>query len=93
MTGGPRRVALVGKPNVGKSSLLNKLTGSDRAVVEQRRGTTVDPVDELVELGGRVWNFVDTAGLRKKVNTAAGMSTTRPCGPGAPSRPLRWRCC
>lgn len=71
-TGGPRRVALVGKPNVGKSSLLNKLTGSDRAVVDNVAGTTVDPVDELVELGGKVWNFVDTAGLRKKVNTASG---------------------
>jgi GTP-binding protein len=72
LTGGPRRVALVGKPNVGKSSLLNKLTGSDRAVVDNVAGTTVDPVDELVELGGKVWNFVDTAGLRKKVNTASG---------------------
>ncbi|WP_299571929.1 ribosome biogenesis GTPase Der [uncultured Williamsia sp.] len=72
VSGGPRRVALVGKPNVGKSSLLNKLTGSDRAVVDNVAGTTVDPVDELVELGGKVWNFVDTAGLRKKVNTASG---------------------
>ncbi|MBJ7290160.1 ribosome biogenesis GTPase Der, partial [Williamsia sp.] len=70
--GGPRRVALVGKPNVGKSSLLNKLTDSDRAVVDNVAGTTVDPVDELVELGGRLWNFVDTAGLRKRVNTASG---------------------
>ncbi|GAA2071437.1 ribosome biogenesis GTPase Der [Williamsia deligens] len=70
--GGPRRVALVGKPNVGKSSLLNKVTNSDRAVVDNVAGTTVDPVDELVELGGKVWNFVDTAGLRKKVNTASG---------------------
>lgn len=69
---GPRRVALVGKPNVGKSSLLNKLTDSDRAVVDNVAGTTVDPVDELVELGGRLWNFVDTAGLRKRVNTASG---------------------
>ncbi len=70
--GGPRRVALVGKPNVGKSSLLNKLTDSDRAVVDNVAGTTVDPVDELVELGGRLWNFVDTAGLRRRVNTASG---------------------
>ncbi|MBT0568674.1 ribosome biogenesis GTPase Der [Williamsia sp. CHRR-6] len=70
--GGPRRVALVGKPNVGKSSLLNKLTNSERAVVDNVAGTTVDPVDELVELGGRLWNFVDTAGLRKKVRTASG---------------------
>jgi GTP-binding protein len=62
--GGPRRVALVGKPNVGKSSLLNKLTGEERSVVDSVAGTTVDPVDSLVE--------VDTAGLRKRVNTATG---------------------
>ncbi|GAB2637350.1 ribosome biogenesis GTPase Der [Gordonia jinhuaensis] len=71
-TGGPRRVALVGKPNVGKSSLMNKLTGGERAVVDNVAGTTVDPIDELVELGGRTWQFVDTAGLRKRVNTASG---------------------
>ncbi|GAA4410152.1 ribosome biogenesis GTPase Der [Actinokineospora soli] len=71
-TGGPRRVALVGKPNVGKSSLLNKLTGEDRAVVDSVAGTTVDPVDSLVELDGQVWRFVDTAGLRKRVNFASG---------------------
>lgn len=71
-TGGPRRVALVGKPNVGKSSLLNKLVGQQRAVVHEVAGTTVDPVDSLVELGGQVWRFVDTAGLRKRVNTASG---------------------
>jgi GTPase len=71
-SGGPRRVALVGKPNVGKSSLLNKLTGENRAVVDPVAGTTVDPVDSLVELDGDVWRFVDTAGLRKRVNTASG---------------------
>jgi GTP-binding protein len=71
-SGGPRRVALVGKPNVGKSSLLNKLTGEDRAVVDPVAGTTVDPVDSLVELDDDVWRFVDTAGLRKRVNTASG---------------------
>lgn len=68
----PRRVALVGKPNVGKSSLLNKLTGEERSVVDNVAGTTVDPVDSLVELGGRTWRFVDTAGLRRKVNQAYG---------------------
>ena len=71
-TGAPRRVALVGKPNVGKSSLLNKLTGEERSVVDDVSGTTVDPVDSLVELGGRPWRFVDTAGLRRKVNQAYG---------------------
>ena len=70
--GGPRRVALLGKPNVGKSSLLNKLTGSDRAVVDPVAGTTVDPVDELVELGGRTWRFVDTAGIRRRAREASG---------------------
>ncbi|MGI8817427.1 MAG: ribosome biogenesis GTPase Der [Pseudonocardia sp.] len=71
--GGPRRVALVGRPNVGKSSLLNRLTGEERAVVDSVAGTTVDPVDSLVELDGQVWRFVDTAGLRKRVKAASGM--------------------
>ena len=70
--GGPRRVAIVGKPNVGKSSLLNKLAKEDRVVVDNVAGTTVDPVDELVELGGRTWRFIDTAGIRKRVKTASG---------------------
>jgi GTP-binding protein len=70
--GGPRRVAIVGKPNVGKSSLLNQLAGSERAVVDNVAGTTVDPVDELVELGGRTWRFIDTAGIRKRVKEASG---------------------
>jgi len=70
--GGPRRVALVGKPNVGKSSLINRLSGDERAVVHDVAGTTVDPVDSLVELGGQVWRFVDTAGLRKRVSHASG---------------------
>ncbi len=72
-TGGPRRVALVGKPNVGKSSLLNKLSGESRSVVDPVAGTTVDPVDSLVDLDGEVWRFVDTAGLRRRVNQAVGM--------------------
>ena len=70
--GGPRRVAIVGKPNVGKSSLLNKLAGEQRVVVDDVAGTTVDPVDELVELGGRAWRFIDTAGIRKRVKEASG---------------------
>lgn len=70
--GGPRRVALVGKPNVGKSSLLNRLAGAERSVVHDVAGTTVDPVDSLIELDGRVWRFVDTAGLRRKVGQASG---------------------
>jgi GTP-binding protein len=70
--GGPRRVAIVGKPNVGKSSLLNRLAGEERVVVDPVAGTTVDPVDELVELGGRTWRFVDTAGIRRRVKEASG---------------------
>jgi GTP-binding protein len=70
--GGPRRVALVGKPNVGKSSLLNRLAGAERSVVHDVAGTTVDPVDSLIELGGKTWRFVDTAGLRKRVAQASG---------------------
>jgi GTP-binding protein len=69
---GPRRIAIVGKPNVGKSSLLNKLAGEERSVVDNVAGTTVDPVDELVELGGRTWRFIDTAGIRKRVKEASG---------------------
>ena len=70
--GGPRRVALVGKPNVGKSSLLNRLAGAERSVVHDVAGTTVDPVDSMIELGGKTWRFVDTAGLRKRVAQASG---------------------
>jgi GTPase len=69
---GPRRVALLGRPNVGKSSLLNKLAGSERVVVDAVAGTTRDPVDELVELGGRQWRFVDTAGIRRRVHQTRG---------------------
>lgn len=69
---GPRRVALVGKPNVGKSSLLNRLAQEERSVVDAVAGTTVDPVDSLVQIGGETWLLVDTAGLRRKVGTASG---------------------
>jgi GTP-binding protein len=69
---GPRRVALVGKPNVGKSSLLNALTGAERALVDPAAGTTRDPVDSLIEIDGTTWRFVDTAGLRRRVHEAKG---------------------
>ncbi len=68
----PRRVALVGRPNVGKSSLLNKLAGEDRVVVDAVAGTTRDPVDELIDLGGREWRFVDTAGIRRRAKQSSG---------------------
>jgi GTP-binding protein len=70
--GGPRRVALLGRPNVGKSSLLNKLAGQERVLVDAAAGTTRDPVDELIELGGHVWRFVDTAGIRRRVRESQG---------------------
>lgn len=70
--GGPRRVALLGKPNVGKSSLLNSLAGAERVVVDAVAGTTVDPVDELIELKGTWWWFVDTAGIRRRAREASG---------------------
>ena len=70
--GGPRRVALIGRPNVGKSSLLNKLAGHDRVLVDAVAGTTRDPVDELIELGGKTWRFVDTAGIRRRVRETQG---------------------
>jgi GTP-binding protein len=70
--GGPRRVALLGRPNVGKSSLLNQLAGENRVVVDSVAGTTRDPVDELIELGGRTWKFVDTAGIRRRARESQG---------------------
>ena len=71
-TGGPRRVALIGRPNVGKSSLLNTLAGAERVLVDAVAGTTRDPVDELIDLGGSVWRFVDTAGIRRRVRETQG---------------------
>lgn len=70
--GGPRRVALVGRPNVGKSSLLNALTRTDRVVVDEVAGTTRDPVDELVTIAGRQWWLIDTAGIRRRVHQTHG---------------------
>ncbi|WP_316524070.1 ribosome biogenesis GTPase Der [Kitasatospora brasiliensis] len=70
--GGPRRIALIGRPNVGKSSLLNKVAGEERVVVNELAGTTRDPVDEMIDLGGKTWKFVDTAGIRRRVHLTAG---------------------
>ena len=69
---GPRRVALLGRPNVGKSSMLNRLSHEQRALVDPVAGTTRDPVDSLVDLGGETWKFIDTAGLRRRVAHASG---------------------
>jgi GTP-binding protein len=69
---GPRRVALIGRPNVGKSSLLNKIAGADRVVVDETAGTTRDPVDELVSIKGVPYVLVDTAGIRRRVHQTKG---------------------
>ena len=69
---GYRKVALIGRPNVGKSSLLNALAGENRSIVDDVAGTTRDPVDELIEFGGSIWRFIDTAGLKKRANQASG---------------------
>ena len=66
------RIALVGRPNVGKSSLLNSIARAARVVVNEVAGTTRDPVDEVLELDGRRWVFVDTAGIRRRVKQARG---------------------
>jgi GTP-binding protein len=69
---GYRRVALVGRPNVGKSSLLNVLAGAPRVLVDDAEGTTRDAVDELIEFGGSTWRFIDTAGIRRRAHQASG---------------------
>ncbi len=63
------RVAIIGRPNVGKSTLLNRLTGSERAIVSPVPGTTRDAVDEIMEHDGRRYRFIDTAGIRRKGKT------------------------
>ena len=70
--GSPGRVALIGRPNVGKSSLLNSLAGSQRVVVNELAGTTRDPVDEVIEIAGVPWTFVDTAGIRRRMLKSRG---------------------
>lgn len=62
-------VAIIGRPNVGKSTMLNRLAGAERSIVSDVPGTTRDAVDTLVERGGRSYRFVDTAGIRRKGKT------------------------
>ena len=68
-----RRIAIVGRPNVGKSSLLNSFAGEMRSLVDDAEGTTRDPIDELITIDGRTWRFIDTAGIRKRANQAEGV--------------------
>lgn len=67
-----RRVALVGRPNVGKSSLLNQLAHEERSVVNDLAGTTRDPVDEIVRVDGEDWLFIDTAGIKRRLHKLSG---------------------
>lgn len=67
-----RKVALIGRPNVGKSSLLNSIAGEQLSLVDDKAGTTRDPVDSLIDFGGTTWRFVDTAGIKKRANQASG---------------------
>jgi GTP-binding protein len=65
-------IALVGRPNVGKSSLFNRLVGQERAIVHEEPGTTRDALDTVADIGGRRYRFVDTAGMRRRAKEAAG---------------------
>jgi GTP-binding protein len=73
--GGPLRVALVGRPNVGKSTLFNALIGEDRSIVHDQPGTTRDAVDTVVETPDGAICFIDTAGMRRRARTEAGLET------------------
>lgn len=66
-------IAIIGKPNVGKSSLLNALAGTDRALVSEIAGTTRDPIDETVQYGDTTYRFVDTAGIRRRSHQDEGV--------------------
>ena len=62
-------ISIIGRPNVGKSTLLNRLAGAERSIVSDEPGTTRDTVDTVVERGGRTYRFLDTAGIRRKGKT------------------------
>ena len=66
---GPVEIAIIGRPNVGKSTLLNRMVGEERSIVSPVPGTTMDTVDTEVSRDGRVYRFVDTAGIRRKGKT------------------------
>jgi len=72
---GALRVALVGRPNVGKSTLFNQLIGEERSVVHDMPGTTRDAIDTLVETEHGLIRFIDTAGMRRRAKTEAGLET------------------
>ena len=66
---GPIRIAIIGRPNVGKSSLLNRLAAEERAVVSPISGTTRDAIDTQIERNGKQYLIIDTAGIRRKGKT------------------------
>ena len=68
----PVQMAIIGRPNVGKSSLLNAVCGEQRAIVSPERGTTRDSIDTLLERQGQQWRLVDTAGIRRRGHVAYG---------------------
>ncbi|HTT58710.1 MAG TPA: ribosome biogenesis GTPase Der [Acidimicrobiales bacterium] len=72
---GALRVAIVGRPNVGKSTLFNQLIGEERSVVHDMPGTTRDAIDTVVQSESGLVRFVDTAGMRKRARTEAGLET------------------
>src|SRR6185437_16080007 len=67
------RIAILGRPNVGKSSLYNKLVGEERTIVSEIPGTTRDTIDTIIEHDGRTFQLVDTAGLRRKRKQRQGI--------------------
>ena len=70
-------VAIVGRPNAGKSSLLNALLGDDRAIVSDIPGTTRDTIEETLTLDGITFRFIDTAGLRRSDDTVETLGIER----------------
>lgn len=72
---GALRVAIVGRPNVGKSTLFNKLIGEERSVVHDMPGTTIDAIDTVVQTEAGLIRFIDTAGMRRRAKTEAGLET------------------
>ena len=72
---GALRVAIVGRPNVGKSTLFNKLIGEERSVVHDMPGTTRDAIDTVIETEVGLIRFIDTAGMRRRAKTEAGLET------------------
>ena len=65
-------MSIIGRPNVGKSSLLNSISGEKRAIVSDISGTTTDSIDTLIKKGDHLWKIIDTAGIRRKKNVKYG---------------------